>query len=88
MKTKNRLQITIERRSVTIIRATGNSHAARCEECGGDVTAFSPRDIAQFLGLELDEVFRRVAAADFHLTNSRRGAALICGSSLQKRESA
>ena len=76
-----RTEITIETRSVTIIRVKGSQFSAHCERCQKPVAAFAPAQIAEFLRLDLTEVCRRVEADELHLTGNGRGVALICGGS-------
>lgn len=75
-------QITIETHSITIIRTSGKQNSAHCEHCRETVTAFAPEQIAAFLRFDLTEVFRRVDAGELHLTETNRGAALVCANSL------
>ena len=82
MTTKRRTEITIETRSITIIRTNGAHHSAHCQHCRQTVAAFAPEQIAEALQLDLTEICRRVAMKHIHLTNNGRGTALICGNSL------
>jgi len=83
MTSKRRTEITIETRSITIIRTNGAHYSAHCEHCRQTVAAFAPEQIAQALQLDLMEVCCRIEEGKLHLTDRRRGAALICGNSLK-----
>jgi len=85
MTSKRRTEITIETRSITIIRTSGTHYAAHCQHCRQTVAAFAPEQIAAALQLDLTEVCRRVEMKHIHLTNNGRGAALICGNSLEEK---
>ncbi len=77
-----RTQITIERHSITVIRATGNLFTAYCECCRTRVAAFAPDQVADILCIDIGEVCLRLADKKLHLTNRDRGPARICGNSL------
>lgn len=85
-KNKKQLEITIETHSITIIRTKGKIPSTHCEQCLETVTAFTPEQVAGFLQLSTTEIFQRVLTKQFHLTNHRRGVALICGNSLERNE--
>ena len=88
MKTKmyRTRQITIETHSVTIIRVKGSQFSTHCERCQKTVAAFAPKQIAEFLRLDLKEVYRRIETQEIHLTRSGESTALICGATLKSRE--
>ena len=75
-------QITIETHSVTIIRVKGSQFSTHCERCQKTVAAFAPKQIAEFLRLDLKEVYRRIETQEIHLTRSGESTALICGATL------
>lgn len=77
-----RTEITIETRSLTIIRINGAHYSVHCQHCRQTVTAFAPEQIAKALQLELAEICRRVETKHIHLTDNGRGTALICGNSV------
>ena len=81
---KRRTEIYIETHSVTVIRTNGKTLAAHCERCETTVVAFTPNQVALFLGLNLAEVCRRIETTELHLTQTNRGLALICGNSLRE----
>ncbi len=81
-----RTEIFIETHSVTIIRTNGKPLSAFCERCQTNVAVFAPEQIAAFLRLTLAEVCRRVETDELHLSENRRGIALICGRSLNNSE--
>lgn len=82
MTSRRRTEITIETRSITIIRTNGAHHSAHCRHCLQTVAAFAPEQIAAALRLDLTEICRRVQTEQIHLVSSERGTALICGNSL------
>lgn len=78
---RQKTEITIETRSITIIRARGRRFAAYCQSCGKTVSAFTPEQIALFLRLDIKEICCRIEAGEFHLIETGRTVALICGNS-------
>ena len=75
-------QITIETRSITIIRTSGRPLSAHCEHCLKTVPAFAPEQIAAFLRVEPAEVYHRVETKQIHFINEESDAMLIYGGSL------
>lgn len=86
MTSKRRTEITIETRSITIIRTNGVPFSAQCEHCRQTVAAFAPEQVAKVSRLDLTEICRRIEEGKLHLTDRRRGVALICGNSLEDRK--
>jgi len=84
---KRRTEIYFETHNVTTIRIKGGtSLSAFCDYCQTNVAVFAPEQIAAFLRLTLAEVCRRVETNELHLIDTRRGIALICGTSLSNSE--
>lgn len=81
-ETKQRTEITIETREITVIRTVGGRQTDYCENCLKNVSAFAPKKITDVLRLSVTEICRRVETKQIHLTDSGLGAALICGNSL------
>ena len=77
-------QITIETHSVTIIRAKGKSFSDYCEKCRIRVAAFTPEQVAAFLQIELNEVYRQIESGEIHLVNTE-AVSLVCSGSLDKK---
>ncbi len=86
MTNKRRTEITIETHEITVIKTNGKSHLAFCERCQKSVAAFAHEQVAMFFRLSLTEICRRVETEQIHLTRTKRGAALICGNSLEGKE--
>ena len=80
---KRRTEITIETHRITVIRIKNDSPPVHCEYCQKAVSAFTPKQIAGYLQLDLTEVFQRINTKQMHLTRTDRGTALICGESLE-----
>ncbi len=76
-------EITIETHSITIIHVKGNSQSAYCEQCRKTVTGFAPEQVARFFQKKLAEICRQIQTEQIHLTQTKRGTALVCGSFFQ-----
>lgn len=83
---KRRTEITIETHSITIIRTSERRYSTYCKSCQKTVTAFPIAQIAAFLRLDLNEVCSRIENQKLHLTETGRGVALICATSLEGKE--
>lgn len=77
-------EITIEKHSITIIRAKGERFSDYCEQCQKTVSAFTPEQLATFMRLDVTEICRRIESGELHLTETGRGVALVCGNSEKK----
>lgn len=65
-----------------IIRTNGKSISAFCGRCRTNQAAFATEQVAAFFRLTEAEVCKLVETNEFHLIEFGRGAALICGGSL------
>lgn len=81
-KTRITRQITIRTHSITFVRKNGKFLSVFCQRCRAYVAAFAPEQIAAFLQLSVAEVCRLIETDEFHLLETERGAALVCGESL------
>jgi hypothetical protein len=76
-----RTEIQIETHEVKVIRLRRRPALALCRHCGEIVTALTPVQTAEVLEMTEDEVLLLLEDGRFHLVNSERGFALICGNS-------
>lgn len=76
-----RTQITIERRSVTVVRLTGNEVSVTCDFCGGQTVAFTTSNVAAMFGLDVAEVCRRVDSGALHLVRHGEITGFVCANS-------
>lgn len=72
-------EIKIETHEIKIIRSRAPS-SAYCERCKESVTTFTPEQIAAVFQMTLSEVCLCIQTDKFHLVETRRGIALVCGS--------
>jgi hypothetical protein len=74
-----RTEIQIESHEVKVIRFPSRPSLALCERCGDIVTALTPEQTADVLGITPEDVCRLVEAERVHLVNPERP--IICGNS-------
>jgi len=79
-----RTEIKIETHEIKIIRSRV-PNSAYCERCEESVTTFTPEQIAAVFQMTLSEVCRCIQTNKFHLVETRRGIALVCGGLLEQR---
>jgi|KBSMisStaDraftv2_1062788.scaffolds.fasta_scaffold14742_4 hypothetical protein len=82
MKTKRRVEITIETHEVSTIRVSGSQTITRfCETCGMNTVYLAISGIAAQLGLSETAVFRLVETGRIHFVEGENGTPLICANS-------
>ena len=79
-----RTEIKIKTYEIKIIRSRV-PNSAYCERCEESVTTFTPEQIAAVFQMTLSEVCRCIQTNKFHLVETRRGIALVCGGLLEQR---
>lgn len=72
-------EITVETRSVTIIRSRGFQTTTFCQNCGQSVTAFPIEQITDLLDKNAEEIFELIERGDLHLAETDNAHPLICG---------
>ena len=77
-----RIEITIETHETKIIHIRTSEKSAFCQQCQASTTWFTPEQIALLLNISIGEVCRDMETGRFHLTETKRGMAMICGDSL------
>lgn len=82
-KNKRRTEITIETHEIKIIRITGEARqTAFCRRCQCDAAVFAPAQIAAFLGLTPEDVYRAINDGNYHMVGES-ATPLVCGNSLK-----
>ena len=77
-----RIEISIETHETKIIHIRTGKRSAFCQHCQASITWFTPEQVALLLNISVSEVCRDVETGRFHLTETERGTARICGDSL------
>jgi len=78
MENRRRTEITIETRSVTIIRTSNQGDLVDCGDCGGTVLTFSAKNASIVFGIDAAELHRASLTGAVH---AAIGSSL-CGRSL------
>jgi hypothetical protein len=81
MAKTRRTQIRIETHEIKVLRLRSRPASALCARCGEIVTALTPEQTADVLGITQEDVFRLVEGERVHPVNSERVQAFICGNS-------
>ena len=79
---KRRTRISVETHETKIIHLRTGGRSAFCQHCQASITWFTPEQVALLLNISVSEVCRDVETGRFHLTETERGTAQICGDSL------
>ena len=83
MKNRRRMEIMVETREITIIRAA-QSRRAFCEFCQAEVLMLAPDTAAALVQSTSRYIFRRIERGELHFSETGRGALLICRNSLER----
>lgn len=77
-----RTEIQIETHEVKIIRFSGKQDSVHCDRCQETVSAFTHKQTAELLQMNLTDVCGLIEADKLHLVRTTRGLPLVCGNSL------
>jgi hypothetical protein len=80
--TKRRIEITVERRRILLVRRRNPSAPISCEVCTGNPQMLPLDEAARLLGMSERAIFRRVEARQVHFIETPDGRLYVCGSSL------
>jgi hypothetical protein len=83
--TRRRTEIKIETHEIQITRVQSGGHLSFCGHCRSMTVTFTPDQIADCFQISLREVCREIESGRFHLTETERGLARVCGASLRPR---
>jgi len=81
VRTKKRIEITVETDRVLIIRQD-SSHPAWCAACATEVKMLTAEGAAAVAGLSLRDICRQVDAGQLHFSETPDGRLSICLNSL------
>ena len=76
--TKRRIEITVERQRVVLVRRRTPSTPVWCETCAGRPLMLTLEEAARLLDMSELDIFRRVEARQVHFTETAKGQLLIC----------
>jgi putative AbiEi antitoxin of type IV toxin-antitoxin system len=80
VKTRRRIEITVETDERFIVKGLGGSLPAWCPECAGQV--ITPQEAVAVAGISSRAIHRLVESGAVHFTETPEGVLLICLSSL------
>ncbi|MCA1636122.1 MAG: hypothetical protein LC802_21140 [Acidobacteria bacterium] len=81
--TKRRIEITVERQRIVLIKRRTPSTPVWCETCAERPLMLTPDEAARLLDMTERDIYRRVEARQVHFTETAGGRLYVCGSSLQ-----
>ena len=81
--TKRRIEITVERQRILLVKRRNPSAPISCEVCAGRPQMLTLDEAARLLGMSERAIFRRVEARQVHFTETAEGRLYVCGSSLR-----
>jgi hypothetical protein len=81
--TKRRIEITVERQRLVLVKRSNPSTTIWCETCAERPPMLTLDEAARLLGISERDIFRRVEAREVHYTETAGGRLYVCGSSLQ-----
>jgi hypothetical protein len=81
--TKRRIEITVERQRILLVKRRNPSPPIWCEVCAGQPQMLTPDEAARLLGVSERSIFRRVEARQVHFVETADGRLYVCGSSLR-----
>ena len=82
MKTRRRIEITVETDQVLLISKPGRSAPAWCGECNRRVRMATAEQAALLAGVSVRQIYRWVEAGKLHFTETPEGLLLVCLNSL------
>ena len=81
--TRRRIEITVERQRILLVKRRQPAATVWCETCAGRPQMLTLDEAARLLGVSERDIFRRVEARQVHFTETAGGRLYVCGSSLQ-----
>jgi hypothetical protein len=81
---RRRVEITVERETVSVVYQSAANLTGRCERCGKDVLLLTAEAAAAAQNVSTREIYRWVDANKLHFQESSGGTVFICSESLKK----
>jgi hypothetical protein len=82
MESRKRAIVTVETRSVSVIRPASEAIELWCENCAAIVPMVTPEHAARQTGASVRAIYRRIEAGDLHFAEAANGLLLVCSDSL------
>ena len=81
--TKRRIEITVEKRRLIVLKRQRPSVLDWCTDCGEQVAMLTPDQAALIANVSSRTIYRRVEAGEMHYTETAEGFLLVCANSLE-----
>jgi hypothetical protein len=81
--TKRRIEISIDRQRLFILKRRGVSAPEWCSDCGERVQMLTPDQAAMLANVSSRTIYRRVEAGEMHYNETAEGRLLICPNSIR-----
>jgi hypothetical protein len=82
--TKKRIEITVEKRRLIVLRRARASGLDWCADCGEQVAMLTPDQAATIANVSSRTIYRRVEAGEMHYTETAEGFLLVCPNSIRE----
>ena len=82
--TKRRIEITVEKHRLIVLKRQRRSVPDWCADCGEQVSMLTPDQAATMANVSSRTIYRRVEAGEMHYTETAEGFLLICPNSIRE----
>jgi len=82
MKTKRTIELSVETRTVSVLRRVADPAFHWCAVCRGHVMMISPELAAVQAGVSVRAIYSSIEAGQIHFLETPEGALLVCVDSL------
>lgn len=80
--TKRRIEITVEKRRLVVMKRGRAPVLCWCADCDGQVAMLTPDQAAAIANVSSRTIYRRVEAGEMHYLETAEGHLLVCANSL------
>jgi hypothetical protein len=82
MVPRKRAIVTVETRSLSVIRPASEAIELWCKDCAAIVPMVTPESAARLTVATVRAIYRRIEAGDLHFAETANGLLLVCSDSL------
>lgn len=82
-KTKRRIEITVEKHRLVVLKRRNRLIDAWCQACREQVPMVTPDEAAAIARVSSRTIYRRVEAGELHYTETAAGWLLVCANSIR-----
>ena len=80
--TKRRIEITVEKRRLVVMKQGRASVFEWCADCGDQVAMLTPDQAATIANVSSRTIYQRVEAGEMHYLETAEGHLFVCANSL------